>query len=88
VARGALVVDEDLVAAIDAGRLAGATLDVFREEPLPVSHPFWKHPKIRMTPHVSAVTLPELSARQVAAKIAALERGEPVSGLVLRDRGY
>lgn len=88
VARGALVVDEDLVAAIDAGRLAGATLDVFREEPLPVSHPFWKHPTIRMTPHVSAVTLPELSARQVAAKIAALERGEPVSGLVLRDRGY
>jgi len=88
VARGALVVDEDLVAAIDADRLAGATLDVFREEPLPASHPFWKHPRIRMTPHVSAVTLPELSARQVAAKIAALERREPVSGLVLRDRGY
>jgi len=88
VARGALVVDEALVAAIDAGRLAGATLDVFREEPLPASHPFWKHPKIRMTPHVSAVTLPEVSAKQVAAKIAALERGEPVSGLVLRDRGY
>lgn len=88
VARGPLVVDDALVAAIDGGRLAGATLDVFREEPLPSAHPFWRHPKIRMTPHVSAVTLPELSARQVAAKIEALERGEPVSGLVERGRGY
>src|SRR5690606_10696339 len=88
VARGPLVVDEALIAAIDSERLAGATLDVFREEPLPDSHPFWNHPRIRMTPHVSAVTLPEVSAKQVAAKIAAMERGEPVSGLVLRDRGY
>jgi glyoxylate/hydroxypyruvate reductase A len=88
VARGPLVVDEALIAAIDRGHLAGATLDVFREEPLPVAHPFWRHPRIRITPHVSAVTLPELSARQVAAKIEALERGEPVSGLVERKRGY
>lgn len=88
VARGPLVVDEALIAAIDRGHLAGATLDVFREEPLPAAHPFWRHPKIRMTPHVSAVTLAELSARQVAAKIEALERGEPVSGLVERGRGY
>lgn len=88
VARGALVVDEALLAALDSGRLAGATLDVFREEPLPAEHRFWTHPGVRITPHVSAVTLPEISARQVASKIAALERGEPVSGLVLRDRGY
>ncbi|MCM5571489.1 glyoxylate/hydroxypyruvate reductase A [Burkholderiaceae bacterium FT117] len=88
VARGGLVVDEALLAAADSGRLAGATLDVFREEPLPAAHPFWGHPRIRMTPHVSAVTLPEVSARQVAAKIEALERGEPVSGLVDRRRGY
>lgn len=88
VARGALVVDEALLAALDSGRLAGATLDVFREEPLPAAHRFWTHPGVRITPHVSAVTLPEISARQVASKIAALERGQPVSGLVLRDRGY
>lgn len=88
VARGGLIVDEALLDALDSGRLAGATLDVFREEPLPGDHRFWHHPRVRITPHVSAVTLAEVSARQVAAKIAALERGEPVSGLVERGRGY
>lgn len=88
VGRGDLVVDEDLVAAIDAGRLAGATLDVFRDEPLPPAHPFWHHPRIVMTPHVSAVTLVPESAAQVAAKIAAFERGDPVGGVVDVDRGY
>jgi len=88
VARGALVVDADLISALDAGTLAGATLDVFREEPLPASHPFWHHPRIRMTPHVSAPTLVEVSAAQVAAKLVALERGEPVGGVVDRSRGY
>jgi glyoxylate/hydroxypyruvate reductase A len=88
VARGPLVVDEALLAAIDSGQLGGATLDVFREEPLPAEHPFWGHPGVRITPHSSALTLPDLSARQVADKIAALERGEPVSGLVVRERGY
>lgn len=87
-ARGGLVVDEALLAAIDSGHLAGATLDVFREEPLPAAHPFWRHPRIRMTPHVSAVTLPEISALQVAEKIRALERGDAVTGLVDRRRGY
>ena len=88
VARGGLIVDEALLEALDSGRLAGATLDVFREEPLPGDHRFWRHPRVRITPHVSAVTLAEVSARQVAAKIAALERGESVSGLVERGRGY
>jgi glyoxylate/hydroxypyruvate reductase len=88
VARGALVVDADLVAALDAGTLAGATLDVFREEPLPASHPFWHHPRIRMTPHSSAPTQVAVSAAQVAAKLAAIARGEPVGGLVDRVRGY
>jgi len=88
VARGALVVDADLVAALDAGTLAGATLDVFREEPLPASHPFWHHPRIRVTPHSSAPTQVAVSAAQVAAKLAALVRGETVGGLVGRSRGY
>lgn len=88
VARGRLVVDEDLLDAIDSGRLAGATLDVFRTEPLPDGHPFWRHPKIRMTPHVSAVTIVEESATQVADGIRALERGESALGLVDRSRGY
>ena len=88
VARGALVVDADLVAALDAGTLAGATLDVFREEPLPASHPFWHHPRIRVTPHSSAPTQVAVSAAQVAAKLTALVRGEAVGGLVERSRGY
>jgi glyoxylate/hydroxypyruvate reductase len=88
VARGDLVVDRDLVALLDCGHLAGATLDVFREEPLPPGHPFWHHPRITLTPHVSAVTLIEDSVAQVAAKIRRLERGEPVTGVVDRVQGY
>jgi glyoxylate/hydroxypyruvate reductase A len=88
VARGEIVVDEDLIAALDTGRLSRATLDVFREEPLPSGHPFWHHPRIALTPHRSAVTLVDDSVAQVAAKIRRLERGEPVSGVVDRVRGY
>src|SRR4029453_16432023 len=54
VARGGIVVDDDLIALLDNGHLGGATLDVFREEPLPPHHPFWHHPRITLTPHVSA----------------------------------
>ncbi len=88
VARGGLVVDQDLITALDDGHLAGATLDVFREEPLPASHPFWHHPKIRITPHVSAPTQVAVSADQVASKLATLQRGHMPSGLIERHRGY
>jgi glyoxylate/hydroxypyruvate reductase len=88
VARGGLVDEEALLAALDSGRLAGATLDVFRIEPLPDDHPFWRHPRVRVTPHASAVTLVPESARQIAGKILSLERGEAVSGVVDRARGY
>jgi len=88
VARGDIVVDEDLLAALDRSHLAGATLDVFRAEPLPSGHPFWHHPRITLTPHVSAMTLVEDAALQVAGKIRRLERGEPVTGIVDRARGY
>jgi len=88
IARGEIVVDEDLVALLDSGQLAGATLDVFREEPLPPGHPFWHHPRVALTPHTSAVTLVGDSVAQVAAKIRRLERGEPVTGVVDRARGY
>ena len=88
VARGPLVVEEDLLAAIDSGRLAGATLDVFHTEPLPSGHPFWRHPRIRVTPHIAAVTLVEESAAQVADKLRRLERGEAIGGVIDRHRGY
>jgi glyoxylate/hydroxypyruvate reductase A len=88
VARGGLVVEEDLLALVESGHLAGATLDVFRTEPLPASHRFWRHPKIQVTPHISAQTRPEESIAQIAGKILALERGESIAGMVNAARGY
>lgn len=88
VARGAHLVEQDLIQLIDSGHLAGATLDVFRTEPLPSGHPFWLHPKITITPHTSARTLREESIAQIAGKIMAFERGEPIAGIVDPVRGY
>jgi glyoxylate/hydroxypyruvate reductase A len=88
VARGAHLVDDDLLVLLDSGHIAGATLDVFRTEPLPAGHPFWTHPKITITPHTSARTLRGESIAQIAGKIAALQRGEPVAGVVDRGQGY
>lgn len=88
VARGGHLVDEDLIALIDSGHLAGATLDVFRTEPLPPSHPFWQHPKITVTPHTSARTLREESIAQIVGKIKAMEQGMAVAGIVEAQRGY
>lgn len=88
VARGAHLVDDDLLALLDSGHLAGAALDVFHTEPLPLTHPFWRHPKITITPHTSARTLRETSIAQIAGKLMALQRGELVAGLVDVGRGY
>lgn len=88
VARGAHVAEPDLLTLIRSGHLAGATLDVFRNEPLPAPHPFWDEPRITMTPHISALTVRHDSVCQIAVKINALERGEPVADVVDRARGY
>ena len=88
VARGAHLVDADLIALLDSGHLAGATLDVFRTEPLPAGHPFWSHPRITLTPHTSARTLRDESIAQMVGKIGALERGEAIAGIVDPVRGY
>jgi glyoxylate/hydroxypyruvate reductase A len=88
VARGRHLVEEDLLALLDDGTLAGAAIDVVRREPLPADHAFWMHPKITLTPHVSAVTLREESVAQIAGKIRALERGEEIDGVVDFQRGY
>ena len=91
VARGGHVVDEDLIALIDSGHLAGATLDVFRTEPLPAAHPFWLHPKITVTPHTSARTLRDESIAQIAGKIQAMHKGAPIAslaGVVDLNKGY
>jgi glyoxylate/hydroxypyruvate reductase A len=88
VARGGLVVDDDLLAALDSGHVAGATLDVFHEEPLPATHRYWRHPHVLITPHASAITLLDDAAAQIAAKIRRIERGESVTGVVDPARGY
>jgi glyoxylate/hydroxypyruvate reductase A len=88
VARGAHLVEEDLIPLLDSGHLAGAALDVFRQEPLPAGHPFWRHPKITITPHTAARTLRDESVAQIAEKILRLERGEPIAGVVDHHKGY
>lgn len=87
-ARGGHVVEDDLLAAIDGGHLAGATLDVFQTEPLPHGHPFWAHPKIHVTPHIAGLTNPRTSAAQVIESIRRVRAGQPPLNLVDAARGY
>jgi len=88
VARGAHLVEDDLIALLDSGHLAGALLDVTRTEPLPEDHPFWSHPKVTITPHISAQTVVSESIAQMVVKIQAVQRGEVPAGLVDPARGY
>jgi len=88
VARGGHLVEADLLELVQDGHIAAATLDVVDEEPLPPTHPFWHEPRITLTPHIAALTLRDESARQIAGKVAALERGEAVAGMVDRLKGY
>jgi glyoxylate/hydroxypyruvate reductase A len=88
VARGAQVAEPDLLALIRTGHILGATLDVFRNEPLPAPHPFWSEPRITITPHISALTIREDAVRQIANKITLLEQGEHIADVVDRNRGY
>ncbi|MFN3292760.1 MAG: 2-hydroxyacid dehydrogenase [Gemmobacter sp.] len=86
--RGTLIDDAALLAALEAGQVGHATLDVFRVEPLPADHPFWAHPRVTVTPHVAAETRPASASRVVAENIRRGEAGEPLLHLVDRARGY
>ncbi|NYT66401.1 glyoxylate/hydroxypyruvate reductase A [Alcaligenaceae bacterium] len=88
VGRGGHLVEDDLLALLDSGHVKGATLDVFQQEPLPKSHAFWKRPEITITPHISGASLQENSIAQVVTKLQSFIRGEPLTGLIQRDRGY
>jgi glyoxylate/hydroxypyruvate reductase A len=88
VGRGAVLVEADLLALVDSGHIAGATLDVFTTEPLPPDHPFWSRPEIVITPHVAAETELIPAIDQVADKLVRWSRGEPVGGMVDRNLGY
>ena len=88
VARGRHLIEDDLVAAIDSGHLAGATLDVFHTEPLPQTSPLWAHPKITLTPHIAAISGPGVATQFVVDGIAANERGYKLENVVDIERGY
>lgn len=88
VARGSHLIEEDLLDLIRQGHIAGATLDVFREEPLPPAHPFWQEPRITLTPHIAAMTIVHDSVVQIAERMRALDNGLPVAGVVDIKRGY
>lgn len=87
-ARGAHVVEADLLAALDAGRLRHAVLDVFEHEPLPPAHRFWTHPRVTVLPHAAAQTDPRSAAQVVAANLQAWRAGRPPVQRVDRARGY
>ncbi len=86
--RGGLQVEADLLTALDAGILKGASLDVFETEPLPRESLLWTHPAVFVTPHNAAISTPRAVARFVAGQIEAFERGEPLRHVVDRGRGY
>ena len=86
--RGPLIDDGALLAALDSGQIAHATLDVFRIEPLPKNHAFWAHPQVTVTPHIASTTRPETASRIIAENIARGENGLPFLHLVDRNAGY
>lgn len=86
--RGDLIDEQALLAALDSGQLRRAQLDVFATEPLPPTHPFWRHPGIVLTPHVAAQTLLPQAVAQISANLKACLAGAPMSGLVDRKRQY
>jgi len=88
VGRGGHLVEGDLIPALDAGRLGGACLDVFAEEPLPADHPFWSDPRIHLTPHVASMTDEKAAAAHVVEDWRRILEGRPVAHPVERQRGY
>lgn len=86
--RGKLQVETDILAALDAGELRAAVLDVFETEPLPQESPLWRHPAVTVTPHNAAMSAPETVADQIAAQIRRLEAGGELENVVDPTRGY
>jgi len=87
-ARGAHLVEQDLLHALAAGQISGAILDVLAEEPPPGGHPFWNHPRILITPHMASNTSTEFGGRALLENVLRHRRGEPMIGVVHRELGY
>ena len=88
VARGKHLVEKDLLEMIDSKHLSGAALDVFREEPLPKEHQFWKHLKIKVTPHIASVSKPSSVVSQVLENYKRMKAGKELKNVVDRKKGY
>lgn len=86
--RGDCLVEEDLIAALDSGQLSGATLDVFRTEPLPPSHPFWRHSSIRITPHIASMIDAGTGAEVVASNLRSFDAGHIPPDATTASQGY
>mgnify|MGYP000079564256 CR=1 FL=1 len=86
--RGPLIDDDALLAALDSGQVGGATLDVFRVEPLPAEHPYWAHPNVTVTPHIASETRADTASEVIAENIRRAEAGEPLLFVVDRAAGY
>ena len=86
--RGGLIDDDDLLKALDSGKLSECTLDVFNEEPLPPEHPFWFHDKVTVTPHISAPTRLKSSIKSILKNIDRIKKGLHPIGLVEKERHY
>ena len=86
--RGTLIDETALLKSLDDGKLAHATLDVFRQEPLPADHPFWQHPKITVTPHIASETRPKTASQVIANNINRFEEGRPLLNQVNFEAGY
>ena len=87
-ARGGHQIEDDILAALDSGQLSGATLDVFNQEPLPPGHPLWAHPRVILTPHAAAATMPETAVAYVIENIKRFEAGEALENVIDWSRGY
>ena len=86
--RGGHLVQDDLLQALDTGRLGNAVLDVCDPEPLPPGHPFWTHPQVVLTPHIASMTQPETAVDAVVENLRRYRQGLPMVGLVDRALGY
>lgn len=86
--RGTLIDDDALLDALESGKVSHATLDVFRQEPLPAAHPYWAHPRVTVTPHIASETRPETASQTIAENIRRGEAGEPFLHVVDRAAGY
>lgn len=87
-ARGGHLVEDDLLSAVEGGQLSGATLDVQAQEPLPDDHPFWDHPRVRLTPHIATFSYPRFCAEAIAANYRRLLAGQPLHDVIDLNRQY